>query len=194
MSSWQRSVLSTKTSTADGKNTQDRPETPGIAFARFFSQAMRLNVPFLPMTWDAGRDNIGSGATSSVNEALNLNLSLAFKRVDRRRPERQIYETLTREIAVLAHKSVRDHPKMVQLQGICWDLDDDDRPWPVLLFPKSHLGDLRKFMTLQEGRILDFDQRLSLCLDVGTALLDMHAIGILSTVTNLLFQDLMLTS
>lgn len=182
MSSWQRSTFSTQTLTGAAEIPDQVESTPGLKFARFFSQVMRLNIHLLPMAWDAGRESIGAGATSRINEAKNLNMSLAFKRADRNRSDEQIFDSLTREITILALKSISDHPNIAQLQGICWDVsagenEDDDRLWPVLIFPKSQFGDLGKLIAQSDDRSLDFQQRSKLCVDVGTAIMDMHALG-----------------
>jgi serine/threonine protein kinase len=79
---------------------------------------------------------------------------------------------------VLAHKSVREHPNIAQLQGICWDVSAfDDKPWPVLVFEKTHLGDLYEFAMLPAGRTMNFSQRLRLCMDMGRAIMDMHSMS-----------------
>jgi hypothetical protein len=46
--------------------------------------------------------------------------------------------------------------------------------WPVLVLEKSQYGDLYNFATLPVGRELCFAKRLKLCVDVGTAISDMH--------------------
>ena len=68
----------------------------------------------------------------------------------------------------------------MQLQGICWDIDSDGRPWPVLALEKSQFGDLFHLAKIPVGREMGFDDRLGICSDIGVALMDMHAISKLS--------------
>lgn len=46
--------------------------------------------------------------------------------------------------------------------------------WPVLILERAQLGDLKSFMNSEQGRRMDFEERLSLCTDVGSALITMH--------------------
>ena len=113
---------------------------------------------------------------------MNFGTSFAFKLITEasksERPDEIIFQTVTNEVAVLAHPLVRRHPNIVQLQGICWDIsDNDDKPWPVLVFEKFDLGDLSTFTESSLWRILVFSQCVKLCLDIGIALLDMHSHG-----------------
>jgi hypothetical protein len=148
----------------------------------------RLGIEILPITWQAARQPIGIGATGRINEAfINLHTSFAFKCVSDSQKEREskeaIIQVLINEVTVLGYKSIRNHPNIVELQGICWDVtsDDkgDDKVWPVLVFEKTQYEDLYNFAMLQVGRELCFAERLKLCTDVGMAIWDMHAISTL---------------
>jgi hypothetical protein len=54
------------------------------------------------------------------------------------------------------------------------DIPSDEEVWPVLVFEKAQFGDLYSFATLPVGRDLCIAERLKLCVDVGTAIMDMH--------------------
>jgi hypothetical protein len=45
------------------------------------------------------------------------------------------------------------------------------------VFEKTHFGDLYNFLRLPVGRDLSIAERLKLCVNVGTAIIDMHALG-----------------
>jgi hypothetical protein len=130
----------------------------------------RAQVDILPITWQSARLPVGVGATSKINEAfVNLQTSLAFKCVSdkqKREPGAKILQTIIKEI--------RMHPNIVELQGLCWDIPSDEEVWPVLVFEKAQFGDLYSFATLPVGRDLCIAERLKLCVDVGTAIMDMH--------------------
>ena len=78
---------------------------------------------------------------------------------------------------MLSHHLLREHPNIVELQGICWDVPADDEVWPVLVFEKTQFGDLYNFLRVPVGRDLSITERLKLCVDVGTAIIDMHSLG-----------------
>ncbi|KAI1128864.1 hypothetical protein F5Y10DRAFT_239748 [Nemania abortiva] len=146
-------------------------------FLSFLATAQALRIEFLPLVWDSARGIIGTGGTSRIHQALvNLDTSFAFKAYHtRNQTEEQVFRTLITEITVLSQPFVREHPNISQLQGICWDISpQDDKPWPVLVFEKSHLGDLYHFVS-HGGRDMTFHERLKLCVDVGRAIVDMHS-------------------
>lgn len=157
----------------------DRADTEpdGYNFLSFIATAQALDIEFLPLIWDAAREGVGIGGTSRINQTLlTRDTSFAFKIYRQKgRTEENVFRTLVTEIAVLSHRSVREHPNIAQLQGICWDISSsDDKPWPVLVFEKSHLGDLRHFVK-HGGREMKICERLRLGLDIGKAVMDMHS-------------------
>ncbi|KAH7350308.1 hypothetical protein BKA66DRAFT_291061 [Pyrenochaeta sp. MPI-SDFR-AT-0127] len=150
----------------------------------FLAIIQKFQIDILPITWQAARHPIGIGATGKINEALvNLHTSFAFKCVSDRQKEREsaeaIIQVLINEVIVLGHESIRNHPNIVELQGICWDIASDDgskdKIWPVLVFKKAQYEDLYNFAILLGGRELGFEERLMLCINVGTAISDMHS-------------------
>ncbi|EJP60700.1 serine/threonine protein kinase Japonica Group [Beauveria bassiana ARSEF 2860] len=163
-------------------------------FLSFLATAQALKVEFLPIAWDAS-GAIGAGGTSMIHQTLvNLDTSFAFKTYRKRdKTEEQIFRTLIAEITILSQPFIQEHANIVQLQGICWDISpDNDKPWPVLVFEKSHLGDLYHFAT-NEGRNMTFEERLTLCADIGRAVIDVHSNhivhGNLKPENVLVFQD-----
>lgn len=149
----------------------------------FLAVMQKLEIDILPITWQAARLPIGAGATGKINEALiNLHTSFAFKCASDRQKEGEyegtIIQALINEITVLGHPLIRKHSNIVELQGICWDVTSDnnggDKVWPALVFKKSQYGDLYNFATMPVGRELCMAERLKLCVDVGTAISDMH--------------------
>ncbi|VUC26625.1 unnamed protein product [Clonostachys rosea] len=154
---------------------------PGFNFLSFLATVQRFRLQILPFLWDAGRQDVGSGATSRVSEGtLNVDTSFAYKRVNKEKTEAQIFQAFSNEISVLSHPMIRLHRNVAQLQGICWEVSPaDNNPWPVLVFEKTHLGDLRTFMSLSAGSQLTVKGRLGLCLGIGNALRDFHDHGII---------------
>jgi hypothetical protein len=162
-------------------------------FLTFLAVAQNLKLDFLPITWQAAMQPVGIGGTSQVNQApIDVQTSFVFKRVGEeqkwKETEERIFQVLISEITVLCHPSVRAHPNIAELQGVCWDIPNketdrvervivpqyDNKVWPVLVFEKSHFGDLHHFATQSVGRALGIEERMELCLDIGTAVADMH--------------------
>lgn len=113
-----------------------------------------------------------------ICEALiNLQMSYAFKRYKPSEQDKaKIFQELISEISVLGHGSIRSHPNITRLEGIAWDIPrGSNKVWPVLVFEKTKCGDLEKFANSQAGKIMGFEDRLKLCVDVGTAVNDLHS-------------------
>jgi hypothetical protein len=165
-------------------------------FITFLAVAQVYQIEFLPIRWQSRRDDIGSGGTSRVTQALmNSRTSLAFKcvRENRKDDEENAFRAMTREIMLLCHPCVRQHPYVAQLQGVCWDIPHDGsdssapccvsnyeygaKIWPVLVFEKSHHNDLWQYTMSPLGRKLDFKARLRLCVQIGDAISSMHGNG-----------------
>ena len=142
-------------------------------FIAVLGLAQRMGVRFLPITWQTALGRIGKGGQAGINEALaNIQTSFAFKLLHR--PQQHPFKVIAQEIVVLSHPVVRKHEHIVTLEGICWDIPEDDQVWPVLVFQKSHFGDLCKLSKLKRFKDLLIEDKLSLCADIGIAIRDMH--------------------
>lgn len=158
--------------------TSAAPAYPGnhysdYGFIDVLGLAQRLKLDLLPITWQTPLGIVGQ-SRASINQALvDIQTSFAFKRFDHTGQSNPLQET-AQEMAILGHPFIRDHPHIVQLIGICWDIPQDDQVWPVLVFEKSHLGDLYHFVHSGKGKDLSLKNRLKICADVGIAIRDMH--------------------
>ncbi|KAJ3486615.1 hypothetical protein NLG97_g6579 [Lecanicillium saksenae] len=145
-------------------------------FLSFLATAQALEIGFLAMAWDAS-GSFAAGGTSTIHQTLvNLDTNFAFKTYSEGTvAEEQMFRMLITEITILRQPSVREHANLIQLQGICFDVSfKDNKPWPVLVFEKSPLGDLYRF-TANEGWNMTLEDRLSFCADIGKAMADMHS-------------------
>jgi hypothetical protein len=138
-------------------------------------------VGILPITWQA---TVAAplGATSRVDEASQtVHRSFACKRLSAGHKEpsvrNQSLRMILNEIAILSLPGVREHTSIIELEGVCWDVESDGQVWPVLVFDKTHWGDLSEFMNRPEGLTLSESSRWSLCLNIGEALFFMHEQG-----------------
>lgn len=159
--------------------TSAESQPDDLDMIRFLAVVEALNIEILPITWQAARQPIGWGATSQVTEAqATVQTSFAFKRASEKQKEfglPKVLKAMLNEIVVLSHPSVRMHPGVVELQGICWDVQSVHDVWPVIVFQKSHFGNLYDFAAMPAGRALSIAQRLNLCIDIGSAVISMHA-------------------
>jgi hypothetical protein len=134
----------------------------------------RLAIDLLPITWQARLGSLGRGGQSAISQALvDIQTSFAFKRFDNNSLD-DPYREVVQEMVVLRHPAVRDHPHIVQLIGVCWDISDSSHVWPVLVFKKTHLGDLGHFMQTGNGKNLHVEDKSRICVEIGIALRDMH--------------------
>ena len=154
-------------------------------FLRCLGAAQHFNVDFLPITWQPALEIIGAGATARIHQALvNIQTDFAFKRFlgsqqsFSAEDQKKSFRALIQEITILSLPSIRHHPNIVSLAGLCWDvIPETGSIWPVLVFEKSRHGNLRTFMQTGVGGRLKFHDRLKLCADVARAVLCLHANG-----------------
>ena len=165
----------------------------------FLGVAQRLHIDFLPITWEPALDCIGQGATAEIRQvSANLEFSFAFKRpvfdlrLGLENFERRVLPSLIAEISTLGLKSIRKHPNINKLEGICWEVVSSEGECisretlcasrnggivPVLVFEKAKYGDLHYFMTQEAGRELSFAQKIGICTDIAKAVAEMHYHG-----------------
>jgi serine/threonine protein kinase len=152
-------------------------------FISFLAIAQRLKIDFLPITWQPALDRVGEGRTAEICQSLiNLQTSFAFKRFKWSLDESSNFRALISEISVLGNSLTRNHPNIIRLEGICWDIPPGDvKVHPVLVFEKTQYGDLEQFVDSATGSKMELQDRLKLCVDIGAAILAMHSNRKLST-------------
>ncbi|KAL8724888.1 MAG: hypothetical protein Q9166_007692 [cf. Caloplaca sp. 2 TL-2023] len=165
--------LYTKSFGPSATSTRTSSQYTNYGFLAVLGLAQRLHIRFLPITWQAALGRIGRGGQARINQALaNLQTSFAFKRFDH--PDRDPFRETVQEMVVLTHPRIQEHEHIVRLEGICWDIPQDDKIWPVLVFQMSHLGDLYNFTRLEKFKTLSMEDRFNICADIGIAIRDMH--------------------
>ncbi|KAK6358644.1 hypothetical protein TWF730_007967 [Orbilia blumenaviensis] len=149
----------------------------------FLAIAQHRRIDIIPFRWDKESD-IGMGGTARISQSvtaetsLGHKLCLAFKRFQREgsryeADRNKIFQALISEVYILGHPVVQQHPNINSLKGIAWD-NVYDEVWPVLVFKKTEYGDLKHFMTTDEGKALDFSTKARLCYEIGNAVNLMH--------------------
>lgn len=168
-------------SSGDASLTFDVERESSIDFLSILGIAQKLDIDFLPIIWQPALDAAGNGATAEIRQSLiNVQTSFAFKRYKKRwgpqsDADHSNFQRIYFEILILGQPEIRNHPNIIRLEGLCWDISDDCMEvWPVLVFEKTSLGDLTKWATSKEGKIASHDVRLSICADVANAVRHLH--------------------
>jgi len=148
----------------------------------FLSIAQRYKVDFLPITWQPALGTLGKGGSGTITQsALSSSMSLAFKRFhdsDSGDSDQGIAPLMS-EVLILSQPVIHTHPQIVKLEGICWEiLPRTEKAVPVLVFEKA-AWDLQQFMNVREGMNMSIDCRLKICADIGSAIMALHAYGML---------------
>ena len=170
------------TDSEEGFESTIQAEVSEYDLITFLAVVQKVQVVIIPITWQSAPVEIARGARSTIYEAfINWQTNFALKCVSDRQKQKLLktnsFRTLINEVTVLSQ--LRGHRNIIELKGICWDVTTDDEVWPVLMFEKAPFGDLYDFLKRPVGRDLSFPERLSLCIDIGNAVIDMHSHGIL---------------
>lgn len=165
-----------------GADSLSSPTTiKGHNFLTFLATAQYYKVDFVPLSWDFPLDSAASSGTAKIFEwTLDVNQSFVFKRtkIIGRNHEDTIYNAFVAELSILCHPTIRNHPHIEKLIGISWEISTKENAvWPVLVLEKAQLGDLHHFMTTEMAKTLSVMEKLSLCLDVATAVVTLHHCG-----------------
>ena len=161
-------------------------------FLSFLAILQVMAVDIVPARWQRVLSAcLFKGASSSINQTLlTKNDTLAFKCIEdsMKKHENHVFKLMSNEVLVLAHPSIKGHPNVAQLLGVCWDIDphwdvdddddDDDEEnkiWPALIFERTKHDDLWSFVHSPDGKKLSMDDRVRLCQDIGNSILFMHS-------------------
>jgi serine/threonine protein kinase len=146
-------------------------------FLKFLGVVQQHEIDVFPITWHPALDNIGEGATAEIRAALiDLQTTYAFKRfIMSDNNEEKLLLHIISEVSILGLESIRDHPNIIKLEGVAWDINNHGQVWPVLVFEKAQHGDLEAFFASNAGKNLTFEERLDLCIHIGTALMVLSA-------------------
>ena len=145
---------------------------PALALAQHY------HIDLLPISWQPALETGLSGRTSKLSEALiNLQLNLMFKRLQPHALNTaHTFKALISEVLVLAQPAFVNHPNILKLEGLCWEVSPTDHDvLPVLVFEKAQYGDLRRFLSDPDSQKLPFQDRIRICIDIGNAISSMHA-------------------
>ena len=145
----------------------------------FLSVVQECNVDYLPITWQPTLSTLGIGGSGTISQSTFMpKKPLAFKRFHDSENSDDGFLPMMSEVLILSQPPIQNHPNIVDLEGICWEIKPrTERAVPVLVFEKAS-WDLRQFMKVREGMDMVFEDRLKICADVGGAVMALHAYGL----------------
>lgn len=173
-----------RTRTSGDKPIQDDHPCPPLI--KLLAIVTALDVNIFPLTWRPALEVLGEGLTGSVSQSpLNAQVAFAFKRFNPLSANvpgcsdaawlSSGYDALLSEIIALSSSKIYDHPNVVNLEGLCWEIRrDSEEVWPVLVFRKADLGSLDKFLSFSSADWLSFDNLMAIAGDVAKGLLAFH--------------------
>ena len=147
----------------------------------FLSIVQKCDVDYLPITWQPALNTLGIGGSGTISQSTFIaERPLAFKRFhgrDSKNPDDGFLPMMS-EVLILSQPPIRNHPNIVDLEGICWEIKPStEEAVPVLVFEKAS-WDLQQFMNVREGMDMSFEDRLKICANIGDAIMALHAYGI----------------
>jgi serine/threonine protein kinase len=152
----------------------------------FLAVVQKCNVDFLRIAWQPALDILGQGGSGTISQSTFItDMPLAFKRFheggDSGSGDSSMdFLPLISEVLILSQPPIQEHPNIVNLEGVCWEIKPrTEKAIPVLVFKKAS-WDLQQFMSVSEGKNMSIDDRLKICADIGSAILTLHAYGLSS--------------
>ena len=144
----------------------------------FLSVVQKCDVDYLPATWQPALSTLGVGGSGTISQSTFLtNKPLAFKRFHHPEDSDVDFLPMISEVLILSQPPIQNHPNIVDLEGICWEVKPrTEKAAPVLVFEKAS-WDLEQFMNVPEGMNMVVMDRLKICADIGSAIMALHAYG-----------------
>jgi len=145
----------------------------------FLSVVQKCNVNFLPITWQPTLGILGKGSSGTISQStFTSDMPLAFKRFNQDGDSDMDFLPLISEVLILSQPPIYEHPHIVNLEGVCWEIEPrTENAVPALVFEKAS-WDLQQFMNVSEGKNMPIDDRLKICADIGSAIMTLHAHGL----------------
>ena len=142
----------------------------------FLSIVQKCNIDYIPITWQPALSTLGVGGSGTISQSTFMTEKpLVFKRFHG--PDGGFLPIMS-EVLILSQPPIQNHPNIVDLEGICWEIEPrTEKAAPVLIFEKAS-WDLQQFMNVREGMDMVFKDRLKICAEVGGAIAALHAYGL----------------
>ena len=121
---------------ASTSRTDRVAQTDLIAFP---SIVQKCGVDYLPITWQPALSTLGVGGSGTISQStFMIEKPLAFKRFhDSENPDIGFLPMMS-EVLILSQPPIQNHPKIVDLEGIGWEIKPGaQKAVPVLVFEKA---------------------------------------------------------
>ena len=146
----------------------------------FLSLIQANEVDILPLVWYPAL-SLGQGGFATVNESLvNQHVSFAFKRLkfqeEDGQEERQSLRSSMVEVSILKHHAIQRHPNIIDLEGICWEVNPLN-PYisPVLVFETAKHGNLLDYRDSKAWVNLTLKVKVAIWRQIAGAVYALHA-------------------
>jgi hypothetical protein len=151
----------------------------------FLSIVQKYNLDYLPITWQPALGALGVGGSGTISQSTFMtDMPLAFKRFHSLGVEDLDFLPLISEILILSQTPIQNHPNIINLKGICWEImPRTEKAVPVLVFEKA-AWDLKQYMNVREGMDMSIEDRLKICADIGSAIMALHTYGLSFKITS----------
>ena len=180
--SWNTRVSRTRVSTVDGFACTESSDAAVQSLEGVLRMVKRLKLKqcqFSDIEEVQGR--IGEGETFVVDKCKLSDKIVAVKHiklgdinVDQRAFHRRL-QSVVREISIMNHQPLAQHPHILQLLGYGWKLEGSS-PLPYIVVEYGVGGDLRSY--LQEQKHSTLKAKIIHCGDVACGLMALHQCGI----------------
>jgi hypothetical protein len=159
----------------------DRTNNLQYDLIAFLSVVQKCDVDFLPITWQPGLGILGMGGSGTISQStFTTDMPLAFKRFHLHENSDVDFLPLISEVLILSQPPIQEHPNIVNLEGVCWEIKPrTEKAVPVLVFEKAS-WDLQQYMNVSESKNMSIDDRLKICADIGSAIMTLHVHGLSS--------------
>jgi len=156
------------------KRVDDNVHSDLIAF---LSIVQKYKVDIVPIMWNPALGSLGEGGSGTISHStISAEMCLAFKRFHGSGYSDGYFSPLISEVSILSQPHIRNHPNIINLEGVCWEINPRTEAVPVLIFEKA-AWDLQQFMKVDKGMNMSINERLSMCADIGSAIMALHAYG-----------------
>ena len=144
----------------------------------FLSIVQKCDADYLPITWQPALGTLGVGGSATISQSTFIaGKPLAFKRFHHEDSDGDFIPLMS-EVLILSQPPIQNHPNIVDLEGITWEIKPrTEKAVPVLIFKKAS-WDLQQFMNVREGMDMAIEDRLTICADIGSAIMALHAYGL----------------
>ena len=142
----------------DAALTGDLPSSFPRDFINFLKLAQNMELDFIPVIWQPSLPRLCFGGTAELSQSyISLQASPTFKRVNQDKRDNKFsgcadgtLKIVMAEMWTWSISQIRDHPNVVRIEGIYWELDSSAGClWPVLVIEKAERRVFNEFFESQ---------------------------------------------